>query len=165
MTGWNRHNNKQQTPANVDWSQKKTYKVYLPKGEEWYDFHTGKKYEGGQTIDADAPISFCPVYVKAGSIIPFGPDVQYSNEKPWDNLEIKVYTGKDATFTLYEDEGDNYNYEKGEYSTIRMDWNEKSKTLTIGKREGKFKGMLSQRNFTINGKKISYSGKTVKIKL
>ena len=90
-----------------------------------------------------------PVYVKAGSILPFGPAVQYTSEKKWDNLEIRVYPGADADFTLYEDEGDNYNYEKGAFSQIRFHWDDAARTLTIGERKGDYKGMLKKRNFRI----------------
>lgn len=90
-----------------------------------------------------------PVYVKAGSIVPWGPSVQYATEKDWDNLEIRIYPGKDATFTLYEDENDNYNYEKGIYSTITFDWNDKDRILTISDRNGAFPGMLKKRTFNV----------------
>jgi alpha-D-xyloside xylohydrolase len=124
-------------------------KVYLPKGNKWFDFWTNKLYEGGQEILRSCSIDVIPVFVKAGSIIPFGPSVQYSSEKKWDNLELRVYPGADADYTLYEDEGDSYNYEKGAYTTITFHWDNASRTLTIGERKGKFKGMLKQRNFRI----------------
>lgn len=123
--------------------------VYLPKGAKWYDFWNNRYYEGGQTITKPCPINIIPVYVKAGTILPVGPDVQYSSEKKWDNLDILVYPGADGTFTLYEDEGDNYNYEKGKFSTIKFTWNEASHKLTIGERKGSFKGMLTNRTFNI----------------
>ncbi|UOV00135.1 DUF5110 domain-containing protein [Chryseobacterium daecheongense] len=108
------------------------------------------------------------MYVKAGSIIPLGPDVQYATEKKWDHLTIKVYPGSDTDFILYEDEFDNYNYEKGAYTEIPFHWNEKSKTLTIGDRKGKYKGMIETRSFNLilpdgRQKKVDYSGQKTDI--
>jgi len=158
---------------------KKTRKVYLPKMSDWYDFWTGKLINGGQTIDADAPIETIPLYVRAGSIIPMGPYLQYATEKAADPIEIRVYTGANADFVLYEDENDTYDYESGKYSTITMNWNEAEKTFTIKDRNGKFPGMLENRTFKIvwvnsnNGtgvepaKKaeiVQYTGKEIKIK-
>lgn len=130
---------------------KKTGKrqVYLPNGCKWYDFWTGEALNGGQSIMRDAPIDLMPLYVRAGSIVPWGPKVQYATEKKWNNLEIRVYPGEDGEFTLYEDENDNYNYEKGQYATITFKWNDSTGQLTIGERKGKFKGMLQQRTFRI----------------
>ena len=110
------------------------------------------------------------MYIKAGSIVPFGPQVQYATEKKWDNLLLKIYPGADGEFTLYEDEFENNNYQKGEYSEISMTWNDKEQTLIIGERKGKFKGMLAKRNFTVKSiagveKVVSYSGKVIKVKL
>ena len=113
------------------------------------DFWTGEKYNGGQTISKETPIDIIPLYVKAGSILPIGPKVQYATEKKWDNLEIRVYPGADGEFTLYEDENDNYNYEKGIYSTITFTWDDAKKILTIGDRKGSFPGMLAERKFNI----------------
>jgi alpha-D-xyloside xylohydrolase len=127
----------------------KTRKVYLPKAANWYDFWTGKNITGGRTIDAPAPIETLPLYIRAGSIIPMGPFLQYATEKPADPIELRIYTGADGAFTLYEDENDNYNYEKGSYSTIPIQWNESAKTLTFGKRTGSFPGMLEKRTFRI----------------
>lgn len=123
--------------------------VYLPNGNSWYNFFTDKYFQGGQTVKTAAPLSEIPVYVKAGSIIPFGKKLQYTNEKPADTLEIRVYTGANAHFELYEDEGDNYNYEAGKYSTICFDWNEKQQKLTIGKRYGSYNGAINSRIFNI----------------
>lgn len=128
-------------------------RVYLPKGTTWTDFWTGQTYRGGQNIEAAAPISTMPLFVKAGSILPYGPSVQSSAEKS-DPLELRIYGGADGTFTLYEDEGDNYNYEKGAYATIPFTWNEKSQTLLIGARKGKFPGMMTNRTFRIVWVKI-----------
>lgn len=158
-----------------------TQDVYLPKGTKWIDFWTGETYDGGQTVTKDVPIDIIPLYVRAGSIIPFGPKVQYSTEKKWDNLEIRIYQGADGEFILYEDENDNYNYEKGLYSTIRITWNDANRTLSIGDREGSFPGMLKSRKFNIvlvskdkgigsiqsskYTKSISYNGKKKSIAL
>jgi alpha-D-xyloside xylohydrolase len=127
----------------------KTRNVYLPGSSPWIDFWTGKTYSGGQTITVPAPIEIMPLYIRAGSLIPMGPFMQYSSEKPADPLELRIYPGADGTFTLYEDENDNYNYEKGIYSTISFTWHEARRTLTIGKREGLFPGMLEERTFHI----------------
>ncbi len=122
--------------------------IYLPAGTAWTDFWTGKTYPGGQNIEAASPIETMPLFVRAGSIIPFGPAIEYAAQSA-DPIELRVYPGADGCFTLYEDEGDNYNYERGVHATIPMSWDEKSKTLTIGKRSGKFPGMLKQRTFRI----------------
>ncbi len=145
--------------------------VYLPKGNDWYDFWTGERKQGGKTIRCLAPIDIIPVFVKAGTILPWGPAVQYSDEKPWDDLELRVYPGQDGDFTLYEDEGDKYNYEKGQYTLIPMHWNEATRTLTIGARKGSYKGMLLQRTFRVSligtdgTRSVSYDGNAVDIKL
>lgn len=154
----------------VDWTAEKRYDVYLPQGTKWYNYYTNQCYDGGQELSTLAPLAYAPLYVKAGSIIPLGPDVQYTNEKPWDNLDIIVYPGANGEFTLYEDEGDNYNYEKGLYSTITFKWNDKAGALTIDKRQGSFPGMLTQRTFNVkiagtSGKAISYNGKRTTVKL
>jgi alpha-D-xyloside xylohydrolase len=160
-------------------SIKKVRNVYLPKSANWYDFWTGKLIPGGQTIVAAAPIETLPLYIKAGSIVPMGPYLQYATEKVADPIELRIYTGADANFVLYEDENDNYNYEQGKYATIAMNWNEAEKTLTIGDRKGDFPGMLKERTFRVvwvsakNGtgiepaqiaEEVHYSGKEVKIK-
>ncbi len=126
----------------------RTRQVYLP-GKGWYELRTGKYFAGGQTIQADAPYSDIPVYVREGSILPFGPDIQYTAQKPADPIRVYVYTGGDATFSLYEDEGVNYSYEQGAFSTIPLTYDEKDHTLTIGARNGAFPGMLHQRTFEI----------------
>lgn len=165
----------------ADFSTVKKRELYLPAGTNWIDFWTGEMLKGGQIITKETPIDIMPLYVKAGSIIPIGPDVQYAEEKEWDNLEIRIYEGADGEFTLYEDENDNYNYEKGLYSTITFNWNDGSKTLTISDREGSFPGMLTERKFNIvmvsenkgNGmdkassydKTVKYNGNSISIKL
>lgn len=122
--------------------------VYLPKDNDWYDFWTGKRYNGGQTIEADAPIHKMPIFIPVGSIITYGPAVQYAMEKT-DPIELRVYRGADGSFTLYEDEGDTYNYEKGVYSTIRINWDDGAGQLTIGEREGTFPGMPASHTFRV----------------
>lgn len=121
--------------------------VYLPKGE-WFDFWTGEKITGGKTILVNSPLSKLPLYIKSGSIIPMGPDIQYANESI-DPLEIRIYEGTNGEFNLYEDEGDSYNYENGSYSIIPFSYNNKTKTLTLGQRSGSYQGMPLERNFKI----------------
>lgn len=147
----------------------RTWPVYLPEGTEWYDFRTNERFTGGQTITADAPVDIIPLYVRAGSIIPWGPQVQYSTEKKWDHLELKVYTGADGSFTLYEDEFDNYNYEKGAYTEVPITWEDSARKLIIGTRKGSYNGMLKNRKFTIilqdgTSKTVRYNGKTTEVK-
>ena len=154
----------------VDFTQPKDMEVYLPSGCKWYDYWTNEYYEGGQNLKVTTTLNKIPLFVRAGSIIPIGPDVQYTNEKKWDNLIINVYPGADGTFTLYEDEGDNYNYESGAYTEIPMKWNDTSHTLTIGSKKGSYNGMLSERKFTVrtpngNEKTITYKGKKVTVKM
>jgi alpha-D-xyloside xylohydrolase len=127
-----------------------TQSVYLPgSGAPWYDFWTGKTSPAGQRVNAAAPIETLPLFIRPGAIIPMGPFLQYSSEKPADPIELRIYRGADGKFTLYEDQGDNYNYEKREYATIPISWNEARRTLEFGKRSGEFPGMLKQRTFNI----------------
>lgn len=121
-------------------------KVYLPETANWFEFWTGELFDGGQSINANAPIDKIPVFVKAGSIIPMGPKIQYAEEK-YDPIEIRIYPGADASFTLYEDENDNYNYEKGKYALIKFKWDDTHKLLMISEREGGFDGMMNDREF------------------
>ncbi len=132
-----------------DFSTTKSTEVYLPANTSWYDFWTNEKLVGGKTISKETPIDMMPLYVKAGSIVPFGPKVQFAEEKDWSNLEIHVYQGANGEFNLYEDENDNYNYEKGAFSLISFEWDDSNKKLTINKREGTFDGMLKNRSFNI----------------
>ncbi len=164
-----------------DFSQIKTQAVYLPLGTTWYDFWTGEKLTGGQTVNKQVPIDIMPIYMKAGTILPLAEKVQYATEKKWNNLELRIYAGANGEFVLYEDENDNYNYEKGMQSTIKMKWDDKAKMLTIGNRNGSFIGMLKNRNFKVvlvnqakgtgledggtYDKVIAYTGKAVAIKL
>ncbi len=129
--------------------KEKVRRVYLPSSTLWYDFWTGKSTNGGRIVKADAPIDKIPLFVKAGSIIPMGPFLQYSTEKPANPIELRIYPGVDGQFTLYEDENDNYNYEKGVHATIGFDWNDKARTLTISDRKGEYPGMLKSRTFNI----------------
>ena len=171
MTGWDKKESTTKgTEAQIDWSAKKTATKYLPKGADWYDFWTNKRIKGGQNIKIETTLDRVPMYVRAGSIIPLGPEMQYVGEKKWDDLEIRVYPGADGTFTLYEDEGDNYNYEKGYFSTITFKWNDKARTLTIGTRQGGYPGMILERQFTIvlpdgQTKKVSHNGNETTVKL
>jgi alpha-D-xyloside xylohydrolase len=123
--------------------------VYFPASCAWYDFYSGNYLNGGQKVNVDAPYERLPLYVREGTILPVGPEIQYTSEKQSDPLTLFVYTGKDCTFTLYEDEGTNYNYEKGSFSNIRFNYNEEKKELTIGERKGVFPGMLKSRTFKI----------------
>ena len=127
----------------------RTREVYLPKDSGWIEFKSGAYYEGGQTISVAAPYEEIPLFVREGSILPVGPAVQYVGEKPADPIRLYVYTGADGSFTLYEDEGLNYNYENGAFCRISFHYNEAAKTLTMGPREGEFKGMLKERTFEI----------------
>ena len=172
MTGWDRKEvrDKMDDGRSIDWSAPKTASKYLPKGALWYDFWTGKQYRGGQRLELSTSLNRVPMFVRAGSILPLGPEMQYTGEKPWDNLEIRLYPGTDGTFMLYEDEGDTYNYERGIYSTIPFHWNDRSHTLTIGHRQGQYPGMLTNRKFTVvmpNGtsQTVNYNGKEVAVQL
>jgi alpha-D-xyloside xylohydrolase len=169
MTGWDRQDVSDGSPVGaIDWTQTKTATKYLPKGTTWYDFWTGRSYRGGQSVTFETSLNRVPMFVKAGSIVPLGPVMQYVGETAWDNLEIRIYPGANASFTLYEDEGDGYDYEQGVYSTINFSWNDRSRTLTIGGRQGEYPGMLRQRQFTVvlpDGTRevVSYDGtETVK---
>jgi alpha-D-xyloside xylohydrolase len=125
-----------------------TRAVYLPAGTAWFDFWTGKKREGGQTIQADAPIDRMPIFAKAGSIIAFGPIVDSTKDKE-DPTEIRIYPGQNGHFLLYDDEGDSYRYEKGNHATISLDWNDRTHTLSVGKRQGRFPGMIESRTLRV----------------
>ena len=155
--------------------------VYFPKQCGWYDLYTGEHIEGGQSLVVDAPYERIPVFVREGSIIPYGPEIQYTDEKPAELITLYVYAGSNGTFQLYEDEGTNYNYEKGKYATIDITYNDASKTLSFGQRQGAFKGMLKERRFQIvyvtkeqprelsfeplNTVTVAYKGKAISVKL
>ena len=156
-----------------------TRRLYLPKAQ-WRDFWTGKAFEGGKAIDAPAPLDRIPLYVRAGSIIPMGPDMEYAAEKPADPIELRVYEGANGSFDLYEDENDTYDYEKGAYAIIPIHWDDAAKTLAIGDRKGSFPGMLANRTFRVifvaeghgvgigstpqDDQVVQYSGREVTIK-
>lgn len=155
--------------------------VYLPKGSKWIDFWTNEMIEGGREISRECPISIMPLYIKAGSILPLGPKVQYTSEKKWNDLDICIYPGANGEFTLYEDEFDNYDYEKGVFTSIRFTWDDANRTLTISDRNGSYPGMLKNRRFNLTvmkpgkqnaetvmikaDKRVSYSGKKMSFKL
>ena len=172
MTGWNRKNNdeSESASASVDWTATKTATNYLPKGADWYDFWTGRRLRGGQSVGLTTSLNRVPMFVRAGSIIPLAPEMEYVGQLPWDNLELRVYPGADAHATLYEDEGDNYNYEQGVYAIIPIHWNDRTRTLTIGQQQGRYPGMLQQRRFTVvlpdaTTQVVDYSGQPVSVKL
>jgi alpha-D-xyloside xylohydrolase len=127
----------------------RTRSVYLPATTGWFDFYSGKYYAGGQQLAVEAPLERLPLFAREGSIVPFGPALQYAAEKAADPITLYIYTGRDAQFTLYEDENVNYNYEKGAFATIPFSYSEKTKTLTVGERKGAFPGMPSQRIFRV----------------
>lgn len=159
----------------------KSRSVYLPKAADWYDFWTGKKLNGGQTLQADAPIATMPLYVRAGSIVPMGPEVEYATQKTNKVIELRIYPGANGQFKFYEDQNDTYNYEKGQYSTFNITWNDKTRTISISDTKGSFPGMLKQRTFNVvlvNGehgtdeiaatqfdKTFTYSGKSLSVKI
>ena len=171
MTGWDRNDNSDgETVGHVDWTATKIAVKYLPKGATWYDFWTNKQYKGGQRVTIETVLDRVPMFVRAGSILPLGPEMQWVGEKAWDNLELRIYPGADGSFTLYEDEGDSYNYEKGAYSVILFSWNEKTRTLTIDDRKGSYPGMLQNRLFTVvlpDGKQqtVRYDGTKQAVRL
>ena len=172
MTGWDKKEVRSEgvKSAEVDWAATKTATKYLPKGTRWYDFWTGKSYQGGQTVTLHTALDRVPMFVRAGSILPLAPEMQYVGEKAWDQLEIRVYPGADGSFLLYEDEGDNYQYEKGAYATIAFQWNDATSTLTIGAQKGNYPGMLKNRQFVIvlpdgTSKTVDYNGQQIEITL
>jgi alpha-D-xyloside xylohydrolase len=156
----------------------RTRPVYLPKGPVWYDFWTGQKAENG-TVKAEAPYDSLPLYIGSGSILPFGPDLQYALEKPWDPILLYVYAGSDGSFTLYEDDGETTAYTRGECSEIPITWNNAERRLTLGTRRGSFIGMRKRRTFGVvmvtkdkpsgyafdrkADKKVSYDGREINI--
>ena len=162
-------------------SAEKTRKVYLPKSTRWYNFWTGETLKGGQTIESDAAIDVLPLYVKAGSIIPMGENAEYATEKSGAETELRIYPGANGRFIIYEDENDNYNYEKGQYATITLSWDDKLHQLSISATKGNFPGMLKSRTFNIVlvkgahgsgsiatekvNKSVKYDGKAMVVKL
>ncbi len=170
MTGWERKEVSGESAAQADWGETKTATKYLPKGANWYDFWTGKLYKGGQNVVLTTTLDKVPMFVRAGSILPLGPEMQYVGEKSWDNLEIRIYPGADGEFSLYEDEGDGYNYVQGYYSNIIFTWTDRTRTLHISARQGGYKGMLLDRKFTLvlpdgTTRTIDYNGNQIELKL
>ncbi|MBE6239929.1 MAG: DUF5110 domain-containing protein [Bacteroidales bacterium] len=152
----------------------RTREIYFPECEGWYDFYTGSYLEGGVRKTVDAPYDRMPLYVRAGSVVPFGPEMQWSDEKPAEVIDLYVYQGADGSFTLYEDENVNYNYEKGAYAMIDFYYDEASKTLKIGERQGEFPGMLKERTFNVipvskagkgAAQSVRYTGEAVEVSL
>ena len=155
--------------------------VYFPEQCGWYNLYTNEYIEGGQNLVVDAPYEQIPVFVREGAIIPFGPEMQWSDEKPAELINLYVYAGQNGSFQLYEDEGTNYNYEKGKYATIDITYDDASKTVSFGARKGQFAGMLKNRRFNVvlitkdapkpldlenpEGKMVQYNGKAISISL
>ena len=173
MSGWDKKDAKIEKlkGGKIDFSEEKTATKYLPKGANWYEFYTEKLYKGGRNVTFTTTIDRTAMFVKAGTILPLAPVMQYAQQSQWDNLDIIVYPGSNAVFTLYEDEGDNYNYERGVYSTITMKWNDSQRTFTVEARQGQFPGMLQNRKFNIRiagteaVKTVDYNGNAVSVTL
>ena len=173
MSGWDKKDGKieKMKEGKIDFSEEKTATKYLPKGANWYEFYTEKLYKGGRNVTFTTTIDRTAMFVKAGTILPLAPVMQYAQQSQWDNLDIIVYPGSNAVFTLYEDEGDNYNYERGVYSTITMKWNDSQRTFTVEARQGQFPGMLQNRKFNIRiagteaVKTVDYNGNAVSVTL
>ena len=172
MTGWEKRKEEggeRKENGGIDWTETKTAKKYLPKGAKWYDFWTNQLYNGGQEVTLQTTLDRVPMFVRAGSILPLGPEMQYVGEKAWNNLEMRIYPGADAEFSLYEDEGDNYNYEQGYYSNIIFTWSDRTRTLHISARQGGYKGMLLDRKFTLvlpdgTTRTIDYNGNQISVR-
>jgi alpha-D-xyloside xylohydrolase len=157
-----------------------SYVTYLPKGAGWYDFWTDKRYDGGQTVTGHYTLNTMPLYVRAGSIVPMGTVMQYATEKLDAPYEVRVYPGANARFTIYEDDNETYNYEKGQYATCELSWNDSARVLTIGGRKGSFPGMVKGRTFRVvfvheghgagaaetksPDQTVSYQGKTITVR-
>ena len=153
--------------------------VYLPEAALWYDFWFGKPISGNQEIEADAPLDRIPLFVRAGSIVPMGPEIEYATQNPAGSVEIRIYRGANGKFDLYEDAGDGYGYQKGEHSVIPFAWDDHASILTIGARAGSFSGMVEHRRFHVivvesgqgvgvdvasaQGKEIAYDGKELTV--
>lgn len=170
MSGWDKQKEDTKQILTPDWTETKSHEVYLPKGTMWYDFWTGAQYKGGQTLTLTTMLQTMPMYLRAGSILPLANEAQTTQQQSWEELELRVYPGADGTFALYEDYGDGYGYERGEYSTIEIKWSEKTRQLTIGTRQGEYPGMLQTRTFKVvlpngNFQIVKYSGNEVIVKL
>ncbi len=166
-------------PCPVYEYQARSRSVYFPAGG-WYDFYSGRYISEKGRVTVDAPYERIPLYVKAGSILPVGPEMEWSDQKTADDLLILVYAGADASFTLYEDDGESYGYEKGECSTIELRWDDSRRVLTLGEREGSFPGMPARRQFRLQlvdpahpfawnpdapGQPVSYDGSSCEVQL
>lgn len=170
--GWGRSVNTDggEAAGGVDFTQSHTMDVYLPAGTSWYDFWSGERHDGGDNVTVTTTIDRIPLFVRAGSIVPLGPDVQYSGEKAWNDLTLCLYPGADGEFTLYEDRGDGYDYESGAYTEIEMRWNDARRTLTINPRRGSYDGMSDLYTFTLRmpdgrEKTVAYTGKRLTVKM
>jgi alpha-D-xyloside xylohydrolase len=166
--------------ANTKNGLNNSMETYLPQGADWYDFWINERFTGGQTVKKDCPMDILPLYVRAGTIVPLGPVVQYATEKPEAPYEIRIYPGANAKFTIYEDDNETYNYEKGQRATYDLVWNDAAKTLTVGARQGSFPGMVATRKLNIvlaapgknvgsaetlaDVKSVDYNGKPVEVK-
>ena len=155
--------------------------VYFPAQCGWYNLYTGEYTEGGRHLIVEAPYEQIPVFVREGAIIPFGPEMEWSDEKPAELINLYIYAGKDGQFQLYEDEGTNYNYEKGKYATIDITYDDATRTVSFGARKGQFNGMLKNRRFNVvlitgdnpkplnldnpEGKMVQYAGKAISVNL
>jgi alpha-D-xyloside xylohydrolase len=174
--GWRTPSQLAAGPAPVD----NTVETYLPEGADWYDFWTNQRHTGGRRVTTACPLDRFPLFVRTGSIVPMSPAMQYVTEKPSASYEIRVYPGADATFTLYEDDGETYAYEKGRRATVELRWDEKAKTLSIGQRQGSFPGMVAEREFRVvlasetagvglpestDTRSVRYDGRALQIKL
>jgi len=172
MEGWNKGEASDEAEAGrkggIDWKAPRTHKAYLPSGADWWRFESGKKFAGGQTVEFPTTLASQPFFAKAGTVLPLGPDVQYNGEKAWDDIEVRVYPGADGDGELYEDDFETYACEKGAWTRIRFIWNDKSRTLVIGARQGTYDGMLKERTFRIvmpDGatKRVAYNGNETKV--
>jgi alpha-D-xyloside xylohydrolase len=174
--GWRTPSQLAAGPAPVD----NTVETYLPEGADWYDFWTNQRHTGGRRVTTACPLDRFPLFVRAGSLVPMSPAMQYVTEKPSAPYEIRVYPGADATFTLYEDDGETYAYEKGRRATVELRWDEKAKTLSIGQRQGSFPGMVAEREFRVvlasetagvglpestDSRSVRYDGRALQIEL
>jgi alpha-D-xyloside xylohydrolase len=155
--------------------------VYFPAQCGWYNLYTGEYTEGGRHLIVEAPYEQIPVFVREGAIIPFGPEMEWSDEKPAELINLYIYAGKDGQFQLYEDEGTNYNYEKGKYATIDITYDDATRTVSFSARKGQFNGMLKNRRFNVvlitgdapkplnldnpEGKMVQYAGKAISVNL
>jgi alpha-D-xyloside xylohydrolase len=172
--GW-RTPSEQHALANRPKTLDNSMQTYLPVGADWYDFHTGERFAGGRTVKTNCTLDTFPLYVRAGSIVPMGPVLQYATEQPAAPYEILIYPGADAKFTIYEDDNETYAYERGERATYELRWNDAAKTLSIGARQGSFPGMIAQRELSIRlvgdaadrepAQTVTYTGKPVELKL